>query len=197
MAVEIVEFQGLNSPPSRSRFFDPGAITLTLGVQDLEAMKTRLARIKGLEWISANMGRVMVRDPDGIFVELQQVRKEPSPIGVAPDAPKVRLGVTVEDVGRTARFYRDALGFTGGSATATGLALQVPGDAFPFDVKAPNYADRTPLHPEIHAREVGRNVVAGHDHLGSERLVVAVAGPIEVGLEYDGRVARDGCFITC
>ena len=57
MAVEIVEFQGLNAPPSRSRFFDPGAITLTLPVQDLEAMKTRLSRIKGLEWISANMGR--------------------------------------------------------------------------------------------------------------------------------------------
>jgi len=75
MAVEIVEFQGLNAPPSRSRFFDPGAITLTLPVQDLEAMKTRLSRIKGLEWISASAsGRVTVRDPDGIFVELVQPR---------------------------------------------------------------------------------------------------------------------------
>src|SRR5437868_5534650 len=44
MAVEIVEFQGLNAPPVQPRFFDPGAITLTLPVQDLEAIKTRLSR---------------------------------------------------------------------------------------------------------------------------------------------------------
>lgn len=49
MAVEIVEFQGLNATPVRARFFDSGAIQLTLVVQDLEAMKTRLSRIKGLE----------------------------------------------------------------------------------------------------------------------------------------------------
>ena len=37
MAVEIVEFQGLNAKPVGARFFDPGAITLTLVVPDLEA----------------------------------------------------------------------------------------------------------------------------------------------------------------
>src|SRR5271170_1471062 len=51
MAVEIVEFQGLNATPVRARFFDPGAITLTLPVQDVEEAKTRLLRIKGLEWV--------------------------------------------------------------------------------------------------------------------------------------------------
>src|ERR1700681_3034588 len=50
MAVEIVEFQGLNATPVPSRFFDPGAITLTLPVKDLDATETRLHRIKGLEW---------------------------------------------------------------------------------------------------------------------------------------------------
>lgn len=77
MAVEIVEFQGLNATPVSPRFFDPGAITLTLPVdEDLEVVKARLARIKGLEWISASaLGLVKVRDPDGIFVELSR----PSP----------------------------------------------------------------------------------------------------------------------
>jgi catechol 2,3-dioxygenase-like lactoylglutathione lyase family enzyme len=145
MAVEIVEFQGLNAKPVGARFFDPGAITLTLTVQDLEATKTRLSRIKGLEWISASMGRVMVRDPDGIFVALQQVRREGSPFGAAADDPKVRLGVTVEDLGKTTRFYREALGFTGGSGR-----LQVPGDGFPVDFSAPKYADRKQVHSEIH-----------------------------------------------
>lgn len=146
MAVEIVEFQGLHAKPVGARFFDPGAITLTLVVQDLEATKTRLSRIKGLEWISASMGRVMVRDPDGIFVELQQIRKDPSPVGAAAaDGPKVRLGVTVEDLNKSTRFYREALGFTGDRAR-----LQVPGDGFPVDFSAPMYADRKPVHSEIH-----------------------------------------------
>lgn len=141
MAVEIVEFQGLHAKPAGARFFDPGAITLSLSVQDLEATKTRLSRIKGLEWISASMGRVMVRDPDGIFVELLQPR------GVEPPKELSLLGlrVTVEDVNKTTRFYRDALGFTGDRGR-----LQVPGDGFPVAFSALNYADRKPVHSEIH-----------------------------------------------
>ncbi len=149
MAVEIVEFQGLNAPPARSRFFDPGAITLTLPVQDVEAMKTRLSRIKGLEWISASAsGRVMVRDPDGIFVELVQPRTFPGQ--PSADESKVRLRVTVENIDKTTQFYTEVLGFTGGITMRDLARLEVPGDAFPVDFNAPNYADRKPLHSEIH-----------------------------------------------
>jgi lactoylglutathione lyase len=146
MAVEIVEFQGLNATPVKPRFFDPGAITLTLPVKDVEAVKTRLSRIKGLEWISAGMGRVTVCDPDGIFVALVQARNS------TPEPPlEVRFGVTVEDLNKTSRFYGQALGFTGGSSTAQGMArLRVPGDAFPVDFAALNYADRKPVHSAIH-----------------------------------------------
>ena len=152
MAVEIVEFQGLNATPVRPRFFDPGAIGLTLVVQDLEATKTQLTRIKGLEWIGASRNSsVMVRDPDGIFVALQQVRKGTSPFGVAADSPKVSLGVTVEDPARTARFYQEALGFTGGGSAPPGVArLRVPGDAFPVSFSNPMYVDRKPVHSAIH-----------------------------------------------
>jgi lactoylglutathione lyase len=145
MAVEIVEFQGLNATPARARFFDPGAITLTLPVQDVEAAKTRLSRINGLEWINASaLGSVMVRDPDGIFVSLVQLHRG------LPE-PEVQLGVAVEDLGKTTRFYRDALGFTGGSSAPRELAqLRVPGDAFPVAFSAPNYADRKPVHSAIH-----------------------------------------------
>jgi len=150
MAVEIVEFQGLNATPVRPRFFDPGAITLKFVVQDLEETKTRLSRIKGLEWISASaLGPVTVRDPDGIFVELQQIRKGPSSFGPTADEPKVRLGVTVEDLDRSTRFYRVALGFTGGSSARLGR-LEVPGDAFPLDLADPPYVDRKPVRSAIH-----------------------------------------------
>jgi catechol 2,3-dioxygenase-like lactoylglutathione lyase family enzyme len=152
MAVEIVEFQGLNATPVQPRFFDSGAITLTLVVPDLEATKARLSRMKGLEWISASRNiSVVVRDPDGIFVELQQVRKGPSPLGAAADGPKVRLGVTVTDLDKTTRFYSEVLGFTGGNSAAQGIArLRVPGDAFPVDFADPKYADRKAVHSAIH-----------------------------------------------
>jgi lactoylglutathione lyase len=149
MSLEIVEFQGLNATPLKSRFFDPGAITLSLVVEDLEATKNRLIPMKGLEWISAGMGGVVVRDPDGIFVSLTKVRVGPSPVGVASDAPKVRLGIAVEDVEKTVQFYADALGFTG-TRGKTSASLLVPGDAFPVSFTVPNYADRKPLHSEIH-----------------------------------------------
>jgi catechol 2,3-dioxygenase-like lactoylglutathione lyase family enzyme len=150
MAVEIVEFQGLNATPVWPRFFDPGAITLTLPVPALEATETRLHRIKGLEWISASRNSsVVVRDPDGIFVELVQPRTKPSPVGSAADDSKVRLGVTVEHPDRTARFYQRALGFTGGGS-AERARLRVPGDAFPVDFVNPMYADRKPVHSAIH-----------------------------------------------
>jgi catechol 2,3-dioxygenase-like lactoylglutathione lyase family enzyme len=148
MAVEIVEFQGLNAPPVRPRFFDPGAITLTLPVKDVEEVKTRLSRIKGLEWISAGMGRVEVCDPDGIFVSLVQARNVP------PDAPRaapmeVQLSVTVADLDKTTRFYWEALGFTGGSS-AGAARLRVPGDGFPVVFSDPKYADRKAVHSAIH-----------------------------------------------
>ena len=152
MAVEIVEFQGVNATPVAPRFFDPGAIKLTLVVQDLEATKNRLYRIKGLQWISASgLGDVVVCDPDGIFVELMQVRKEPSPYGPTADDPRVRFGVTVEDLNGTTRFYREALGFQGGGSVASGVArLQVPGDRFPVDFADLKYVDRKAVHSAIH-----------------------------------------------
>ncbi len=148
MAIEIVEFQGVNATPVNPRFFDPGAITLRLPVEDLQATETRLHRIKGLEWISASRNvSVMVRDPDGIFVSLVQPRK--LGIGAPPPRPSpsaVRLSVTVEDVDATAHFYEDALGFT---AEGRGR-LQVPGDEFPVTFANPKYADRKPVHSAIH-----------------------------------------------
>lgn len=148
MAIEIVEFQGLNATPVRARFFDPGAITLTLPVdEDLEVVKTRLARIKGLEWISASAsGLVKVRDPDGIFVELSH------PTRVFPRLKdEVRLTITVEDLAKTTQFYATALGFTGSMLAATGVAkLRVPGDAFAVDFADLKYVDRKTVHSEIH-----------------------------------------------
>jgi catechol 2,3-dioxygenase-like lactoylglutathione lyase family enzyme len=55
------------------------------------------------------------------------------------------LRVTVEDLGKTTRFYREALGFTG-----DGASLKVPGDGFPVAFSALKYADRKQVHSAIH-----------------------------------------------
>ena len=133
MAVEIVEFQGLNATPVSPHFFDPGAITLTLGVEDLEATKTRLHRIKGLEWISASRNiSVKVRDPDGIFVNL--VRGKDVQVGISLSCGGSRQDDAVL-LGR-ARVYGQQL-------TEQGSArLYVPGDGFPVTFADLKYVDR-------------------------------------------------------
>src|SRR5262249_55874453 len=52
------------------------------------------------------------------------------------------------------------------------------------------------FHPEIHPWKVGRNVMTRNDHLGGERFVIAVAGPIEVASEDDGGVSGYGCLAS-
>ena len=48
------------------------------------------------------------------------------------------------------------------------------------------------LHPEIlQPRDVVGNIHRRHDHLGGERFVVGIAGPVEVGLAHDRSVT--GC----
>ena len=52
---------------------------------------------------------VVVRDPDGHFVELLQ--PDTLPAGPAPGAIDARLRLTVDDLDRAVALYRDALGF--------------------------------------------------------------------------------------
>src|SRR5262249_36638253 len=97
----------------------------------------------------SGLGQVVVRDPDGIFVELQQVRTSGFPRGAGPEDPKVRLGITVEDPVKTTQFYSQALGFYGRSGTRS-ASLQVPGDGFPVSFAATDYVDRKAVHSDIH-----------------------------------------------
>jgi catechol 2,3-dioxygenase-like lactoylglutathione lyase family enzyme len=144
LVAEIVEFQGLNSPPVRSRFYDPGAVTLSWAVADLEAVKARLNRLKDLEWISAYSASVTVREPEGIFVTLRQIPKPPR--RQRPEDREAWVGVTVEDLDKATRLYWEVLGFTGDSLRR----LRAPGDGFPLHFDAPNYADRKPVQLSVH-----------------------------------------------
>ena len=122
MRVEIVEFKDVDRKPAQPRLQDPGAMRLILIVRDVDALlahlKERGARVATtgstpvrLETTAFKGRAVVVKDPDGFFVELRQ--PDALPESTAPATSNVvdaRVGVTVEDTEKTMRFYRDVLG---------------------------------------------------------------------------------------
>jgi catechol 2,3-dioxygenase-like lactoylglutathione lyase family enzyme len=128
--VEIVEITKAAGKPLERRVQDSGAFTLIVLVRDLDAAFARMKALgtpmvtKGGAPIAvpggANKTRaVIMKDPDGHFVEL--VQPDPMPQTTAPatsNVIEVRVRLTVNDVDQASRLYRDALG----------LAVRAPGE---------------------------------------------------------------------
>jgi hypothetical protein len=101
---------------------DPGAFTLILIVRELDPIVARL-KAMGAPIVTTGgapvdvpfngRGRgIVVKDPDGHFVELVQgPSSEPAAPG-APNITAVRVRLTVEDAGKTMRMYQQ-LGMAG------------------------------------------------------------------------------------
>jgi len=120
--VEIVEIKKAESTPLERRYQDIGAFSLIVIVRDIDAVFMRFKQLgtpvvtKGgapmLVPGGANKSRaVIVRDPDGHFVELFQ--PDPLPPATATPAPnvtEVRVRLAVADVDKETQLYRDALG---------------------------------------------------------------------------------------
>jgi catechol 2,3-dioxygenase-like lactoylglutathione lyase family enzyme len=124
---ELTEFTGGPRKPVRPNIQDIGAATLALQVRDIEKV---LAKVKaaGVPIVtiggtpvnptgnpSSKMREIMLRDPDGFFVELQQPDPLPASAGSTIDTPGDILGAAVqfsiEDSAKTVAFLRDAIGF--------------------------------------------------------------------------------------
>jgi len=119
--IEPVEFANVDRRPVQRRMQDPGAVTLILLVRDLDAAFARLTAA-GVTVVTtggapvepsptSKTRAVIVKDPDGHFVELAQL--VPVPATEAPASSNVidiRFRVTVADVERTTQYYRDHLG---------------------------------------------------------------------------------------
>jgi catechol 2,3-dioxygenase-like lactoylglutathione lyase family enzyme len=121
--LELLEFTEIDRTPVRPRPQDPGAMTLVLQVRDIDALLARLkkeqvpvvtpgAQPVTLMTESGTVRAVVVKDPAGHFVELQQ--PDPLPAGGAPADGNIlgaRVRITVADTGDTLRLYREKLGF--------------------------------------------------------------------------------------
>src|SRR5579863_4321839 len=139
---ELTEFTGGPRKPVRPNLQDIGAATLVLQVRDIEKV---LARIKasGAAIVTAGgapinpsgnpsskLREILVRDPDGFFVELQQ--PDPLPAAAANTSGDiVGAGVqfSIEDSAKTVAFLREAMGFdarpTGALATSPAVATLI------------------------------------------------------------------------
>jgi lactoylglutathione lyase len=119
--VEIVEISKAGGRPAERRLQDSGSFSLIVLVRDLDAVFGRLTQLgtpvvtKGGKPIAVPSGSraraVIVKDPDGHFVELYQ--PDPLPAATATPAPnviEVRVRLAVNDVDQATRLYVDQLG---------------------------------------------------------------------------------------
>lgn len=122
LRVEIVDFKDIDRKPVRPRLQDPGAVRLILIVRNVDTLLAHLKE-KGVSVVTAGGSpvtlsapskarAVVVKDPDGFFVELLQ--PDPLPETTAPAGSNVidgRFGLTIDDTDKTIHLYRDVLGF--------------------------------------------------------------------------------------
>ena len=127
---ELTEFTGGSRKPVRPGIQDVGAATLVLQLRDMDKVLAKVkasnAAIVTARGVPVNpsgnpnskLREIVVRDPDGFFVELQQ--PDPLPASAANTTSDI-LGASVqfsiEDSAKTVAFLRDAMGF---NARATG-----------------------------------------------------------------------------
>ena len=122
---ELTEFTGGDRKAVRPNLQDIGAATLVLQVRDIEKI---LAKVKASGAEIATTGgapvnptgnpnsklrEIVVRDPDGFFVELQQ--PDPLPTAAANTQGDILGGsvqLSIEDSAKTVAFLRDAIGFS-------------------------------------------------------------------------------------
>ena len=140
--VEIVEPRNVASRRVTRNVQDAGAVTLVLAVRDADRMVARLAKLGGVVVTTSGAAMdvalggtpsraALMRSPDGHFLQLVQRPAAPaSPGEPAPDVMEVRVRLTVDDIERTLRLYRDQLGLqeqSAGSFSGNPAVLQMLG----------------------------------------------------------------------
>jgi predicted enzyme related to lactoylglutathione lyase len=121
---ELTEFSGVSRKSAQPKIQDIGAATLALQVRDMDKMMSKL-KAAGAAIVTAGgmpvnptnnpnskLREIIVRDPDGFFVEIQQ--PDPLPASAANttgDILGASIQLAIEDTPKTVAFLRDAIGF--------------------------------------------------------------------------------------
>jgi catechol 2,3-dioxygenase-like lactoylglutathione lyase family enzyme len=118
--VEIVEIKKASGKALERRYQDIGAFSLIAIVRDLDATFARLKQLgapvvtRGGAPVTVGTAKakaVIVKDPDGHFLELFQPDPlPPSTATPAPNVVEVRVRLSVGDLEKETKLYTDALG---------------------------------------------------------------------------------------
>jgi catechol 2,3-dioxygenase-like lactoylglutathione lyase family enzyme len=226
-----MEIQDVDHRTIPLRIQDPGTATLVFMVRDLDALLSRLSQAQvaivtpgGKPITLADGARaVLIRDIDDRFIELRQPTSNAATASTS-DIVDMRVSITVNDLGRTTRLYRDVLGFTvdgesaftadAGVRALTGLSkaevrrvrAQAPGSTLWIEFVEFNGVDRTPMHARIQDRGAARlqlRVQNIDDFVGTMKhagmTVVSQGGtavPIPPGLKGALVADLDNFFLT-
>jgi catechol 2,3-dioxygenase-like lactoylglutathione lyase family enzyme len=134
MRFELTHFKGLERKPAQAKYTDPGAASIVFYVRDIDgalanakmanaAIVTTGGAPVEIATATGKARSVMLRDPDGFFIQLIQA----PPAAGAPggNVHRVSLAYTMENADSTRAFYTGKLGIevTGASAFSKDPAM--------------------------------------------------------------------------
>lgn len=120
---ELTEFIGVARKADRLKIQDPGSATLALMVRDigkvvatLKAAGTKIVTTGGAPINptgnpNSKMREIVVRDPDGFFVELEQPDPVPASGPTEGDILGGTIQLSIEDTEKSVQFFQAAFGF--------------------------------------------------------------------------------------
>ena len=123
MRAEFIEWNEAGRKPIQPRIQDPGATRMILMVRNLDAILARVRRTgttvvtsggspMTLETSAGTRKMILLKDPDGFFVEL--IQPLPPPLDAtraSNNIYSIGFGVTVSDLDKTLSVFKVALGF--------------------------------------------------------------------------------------
>jgi catechol 2,3-dioxygenase-like lactoylglutathione lyase family enzyme len=119
MLFELTHFKGVERKPARAMYTDPGAASIVLYVRDLDAAVANAKKANApivttggapveIATASGKARSILVRDPDGFFVQV--VQETPAPGAPEGNVHRVSLAYTIDSAESTAKFYNGMLG---------------------------------------------------------------------------------------
>jgi catechol 2,3-dioxygenase-like lactoylglutathione lyase family enzyme len=122
ISLEFVEWRDVDRKPAQPRLQDPGASMLVLSVRDAAKAAEWLAQSGATiitpggkpmpVEIADQKGRALfARDPEGFFIEIIQPDAAPGSTSPATNIVGAMFAVSVDNLDKTMRFYRETLGF--------------------------------------------------------------------------------------
>jgi catechol 2,3-dioxygenase-like lactoylglutathione lyase family enzyme len=137
---ELTEFTGGPRKAVRPNIQDIGAATLALQVRDIGKVVAKVMKASGAAIVTiggvpvnptgkpdSKLREIVIRDPDGFFVELQQPDPLPASANGTGDILGASVQFSVEDSANTVGFLKDAIGFNASPTGALGTNAVVAG----------------------------------------------------------------------